>query len=153
MSKELLFKKGYHLEVTSWENDGDNVKTTTKFCGEDEETAKTLLRFCKEFWESYHSGNKIGVGNMMDDEIDEAGSKAQSYLKNNPEVLTALNKYYDRVIDVEDQDFVYDVVIADFNGELFGNSEYYIARVFDKGRVIYAPEDAFIEVLITSGRG
>lgn len=150
--KELLFSKGYHLEVTSWENDGDNYKTVTEFCGDNEADAKTLLKFCKEFWSSHHSGKEIGIGNMMEYDYEEAGKKAQDYLRNNKDVLEALNRFYKKTINVEDEDEVYDLIIADFNGNLFGNSEYYVARVFDRARIIHSPEDTYVEVVGSASR-
>lgn len=152
MSKEVLFKKGYHLEVTSWENDADNYQTNRLFVGLDQDLALTLLRVCKELFNSKNKDKKA-IGNILSDEYEKAGEIAQEYLKENPKVLEALNKLYDTNIDVNDFDFVYDIVIGSFNSNILGTSEYYCSRVFDYGRIIYTPIDLEFDVILELNRG
>lgn len=145
MSKEVLMKKGYTLEVTSWENDADNYKTKSVYCGDNKEDAKALLKLCKELFSSHPNG--IGIGNMMAYDYENAIVKTQEYLVNNPNELKAVNKYYVGDLNIELGDDVQDRLLNDFNFELMGSSEYYCSRVFDKGRIIYTSEDILIEVV------
>ena len=150
--KEILMKKGYTLEVTSWENDADNYKTKSIYCGDNEEDAKALLKLCKELFSSHHNGNCIGIGNIMEDDYERAIDRTQEYLDNNPSIVQAVNKYYNCDLDISEGDDIHDIVIADFNFEILGSSEYYCSRVFDKGRVLYTPEDLLVDVLDETDR-
>jgi hypothetical protein len=152
MAKEVLFKKGYHLEVESWENDADNFATKRLFVGDDEKTAIALMTICKELFSTYHSGEKIGIGNMMDDDYDKAGQKCVDYFSTRPEAREAMNTFYKTTIDFTENDEVYDMIVADFNGDIMGSSEWYCSRVFNSARVIYAPEDVEIDVVAKSSR-
>ena len=67
MSDKLVVKKGYTIEVTSWENDGDNYKTKT-LTVDDKEQSIAILDMCKNLFTSHHDTDNTGIGNMMDAE-------------------------------------------------------------------------------------
>ena len=64
MSK-VLYKAGYTVRVTSWENDGDNYKTVDFHVGE-KEKVDVVVKFANLFISN--SNNPSGIGNLSDDE-------------------------------------------------------------------------------------
>ncbi len=55
---KVLIKKGYNIEISSWENDADNFKTKT-YNVETLKFAFAILKMCKELFETYHDGKQI----------------------------------------------------------------------------------------------
>lgn len=132
---KILIKKGYNIEVTSWENDADNYRTKT-YTVETLEFAEVILKMCKELFETYHDGKQIGIGNMTDREDHE--SRIIQWVKKNP----AIFKNKETIKDVYVVDY-----IMDLNYSLMGGSEYYHSRVFDKGCIYYSEKDVTVPII------
>lgn len=122
--KKVVVKKGYTIEVTSWENDGDNYRTEF-LTVQDEDEARKIVKLCKELFVSCNNG-KGGVGNSMDGEAREV---VLDYIENNPE----LNLTED--------------IIRNYSYELMGGSEYYDYRVCERVGVTYSPNDIEVELM------
>lgn len=122
MSKKLVIEKGYTIEVTSWENDGDNYNTES-ITVETLEEARKIYRVCNELFKSCNNGEG-GIGNSMGGECEEV---IEEYIKNNPELNLT-----------EDE-------ISDLSYDLMGSSEYYDFRVCESVSVTYSPGDIYLE--------
>lgn len=141
----ILYKKGYLIRVTSWENDADNYRTE-EVHEVSKKKAKQVVEFAKLF--ESRSRGKGGIGNLGDDE----GYVAR----------VAFNKFYEKhpdfFVDEEnplpdkakiDEDYLADVV-GDWGFDIasdlgLGGSEYYCTRVCDSVKVFYFPEDVECE--------
>jgi hypothetical protein len=122
MNKELVIEKGYTLEVTSWENDGDNYNTESMTV-ETLEEARRIYRVCTELFKSCNK-SEGGIGNSMSGECEDV---IEEYIKDNPELNL-------------DED-----TISNLAYELMGSSEYYDYRVCESVSVTYSPEDIYLE--------
>jgi hypothetical protein len=139
--KNKTFKKGYYLEIKSWENDYDNVKTETKYIGESEEDALNLLKMFSELFQIHNNQGSVGVGNMMDDDYEKGNEKISEYLENNPEVSQSIKNYWNaRGCEFTDERTIHVDDVSELAYDLVGTSEYYFARVFESGSVFEVPE-------------
>jgi hypothetical protein len=125
-----VIEKGYTLEVTSWENDGDNYNTESLTVDTIEE-AKRIHTICTTLFKSGNNGEG-GIGNSMDGEEDDT---ILEYVKNNPDLFPELEGSEEEIIDY----------IQELSRELMGNSEYYDYRVCASVLVTYSPEDIYLE--------
>jgi len=131
MTKKIVVKKGYTIEVESWENDGDNYCTRT-ITVDDKDYALAVLDMCKTIF-----NDEDGIGNMIgDEETDEAPGIILNYLEGCPLIKK----------DTIDTNILIDRVM-DINYSLMGSSEYYYSRVFENGSIVYSPEDIVLEVI------
>ena len=174
MSKKLIVNKGYRLEVTSWENDGDDYRTLNMTFDTKEE-ALAVVKMAKVVWKSSNNG---GIGNLMEDEDSEGERIICDYLAENPELLAINNQttpdmLKDKIIEfykepefmgdtapTEDnwKEYIYDYLsdnqdlveewaegIMHYNSELMGYSEYYYSRIYESYALFYSPEDVYLE--------
>jgi len=177
MSKDGAFKvvvkKGYRLEVKSWENDGDNSKTET-VTYDNKDKALAVVKICKELfgWEDYNNGG--GIGNMTDDEGVEGKYKIISYLQDNPNVIKGLGlmpfeefkkdvlSTFEEATDDDYLEWIGELYeekpslfkkhleeILDILSDTVGNGEYYFCRVCDGVSLFYSPEDVKLERIPT----
>lgn len=128
MKKKIVVSKGYTIEVTSWENDGDNYLTRRKVV-DDKEYAIALLDMCKAIFTI-----DGGIGNMIGEEVDKAPEIILNYLADKP-IITKQAVTPNDIVDL----------VMDLNYDLMGCSDYYYSRVFEKGVVYYSPEDILVE--------
>jgi len=171
---KVIMKTGHTLEVTSWENDGDNYRTLSLHCKSIDEVY-ALEHMFKTIFISSNNGDD-GIGNMMDDCGDEAKYVILHYLVEHPALLEINNliepKYLqDKVIafygdednfkndewadwlvdfigESEDSKFVDWVDMAmDYNYGLMGGSEYYYSRIYESSVIYYTKEDLKCEVV------
>lgn len=142
--EEVIMKKGYTLEVTSWENDGDYYQTE-RVTYETFEQAKDVLKICSELFSLYHDEPKIGIGNMSDHEYDEAVKRVKEYFMKNPEVCRHFIPEDDLIEEDDFMDFCMDV-----NSSIMGSTEVYLSRVFESGKIFYVPEDIKVQVIETA---
>jgi hypothetical protein len=135
MAKKKVISKGYTIEVTSWENDGDNYRTE-KIIEQDEAKAKAIGKMCKELFKSSNNGEN-GIGNLMNDGSNrkKGDKKVLEYMKKNP-ILSNNKKLSDEKL-IE--------TCMNYNYNLMGGSEYYYSRVCEKVSITYAPEDVILE--------
>jgi len=124
IKKKLFLKKGYTIEVVSWENDGDNYRTKRKTI-ELKEDALIIYKICKELFMD-GCNNQASIGNSMD---GEANSIISEYIEKNPELLLTKDK------------------INNLGYELMGGSEYYDFRVCESVEIVYSPEDILLEII------
>ena len=125
-----IVKKGYTIEVTSWENDGDNYTTKTMTV-QSKEYAISVLKMCEDLFCSYNNGG-CGIGNMNDNDYGEGQDIIEKYM-------------YDKTfIEDKDPNRLLDIVM-DINYDLMGSSDYYFSRVFESGCIYYSPEDIYLE--------
>jgi len=138
MSKVLVVSKGYTVEVTSWENDGDNYATNKKTY-KTKEQSLVVLDICKNVFASHNNGGG-GIGNMSCGE--STTPIINEYLGKNPNVTKVLCEIFED--DGDDTDVGSDLV-DEIKYELMGSSEYYASRVFESGTIYYSPEDVYLE--------
>ena len=145
MAKAKVLSKGFLVEVESWENDADNYKTKSMTFN-NKEKALAVAKMCSELFKSCNNGDG-GIGNMMDDEYDEAYSVIREYLYSNPDVAKGIGINDD---DIE-KDKAIDIVM-DYNYELMGVSEWYYSRVFDNLVVYEIEDDVYAEEIFKKRR-
>jgi hypothetical protein len=122
MKKIKIASKGYTIEVTSWENDGDNYKTESMVVDSKEEALK-IKKICEELFVSCNNGEG-GIGNSMDGECEHV---IDEYIEEHPEMN--LEKDY----------------IENLASELLGYSEYYDYRVCESVTITYLEEDVYAQ--------
>jgi hypothetical protein len=139
MSNKVLYKKGYLIRVTSWENDADNYKTK-EFLTQSEEQAKAIVGFAWLFKSKSRMAG--GIGNIYDGgragEVEEAQEVMGEFFRKNPEMLS-LNEEEKKDLS-ENEDYIIDWLI-DFAFDLGLSGEDYYTRVCEKVEVVYFPED------------
>ena len=138
MSK-LVVKKGYTLEVVSWENDADHY-STERMVFDNENEALAVRTMCEELFCS-GSNQGTGIGNMRDSDYDRTIIIINKYIENHPEVVEVclLQSSYDL-------DNIVDMVM-DYNYDLLGSSEDYCSRVCESAELYYSDKDIYLETL------
>jgi len=128
-------KKGYLLEVKSWENDGDNYKTNYMIV-ESKEEAASIVHMCKNLFTSVNS-NTTGIGNTEEDyQKEEVKKRILKYFTINKNVLPKQNMLTnEEIIDA----------CMTYNRTLLGYTEDYYSRVFESVKVYYIPKQVKIE--------
>jgi hypothetical protein len=134
MEKKQIAKKGYTLEVVSWENDGDNYRTK-RVTYKDKEKAIAVAKMCKELFCSCNNDDG-GVGNSMD---GEENKRVVDYMKAHS-ILTEGEKDFDKD---EDDDYFY--LCTEYADDLIGCSECYDFRVCESVKIFHNPEDVYSE--------
>lgn len=127
---KVLYKKGWLIRISSWENDGDNGRTEEVLV-ETEARAKQLVEFAQLF-----DGE---IGNLYDPEDDERQKVTDVFLE--------FNAKYPDYIDVgfdEDPDAICDWFIDEAYDLGLSGGDYY-TRYCDKIEVLYFPEDVLCE--------
>ena len=129
-----MLKKGYIIEVDSWENDGYNYQTNTisGLTDNDVNFYKELLLL---FYSKSNNHNCFGNCYEKSDLRD---------IEETLEILTNLiikyypnfNKFYN---DCDVSDSIY-TIKYEFLNKVLGSGEYYF-RVFDNMKIYYIPED------------
>ena len=134
-----VIKKGFQLNIITWENDGDCYNTTT-LDGLDKENAQFLLAFCQMF----KSGHNIAgcYGNMelyshdIDDKLSLVNRTAILAAKyNQTEVLSYLNGITDTT---EAFEYITEIFVYELIGYAYESS---CVRVFESATCFYIPED------------
>ena len=120
MKTKTLAKKGFTLEVVSWENDADNYQTHTETY-ETKAEAVAMGNMCKELFSLFSSNNRNlnGIGNYCEGEETRVKDKILDYLDEN-ELFEGQSN--------EDEDSLRDWVM-EINHRLMGYSDFYISRV------------------------
>ena len=135
--KKTLYKKGYLIRVTSWENDADNYNTK-EVSEPDEAKVKQILKFCSLF-KSKRRDSDAGIGNIHGDYHSELCDGAREVLiqfyHDNP-------GFFDETPD--DPDYIGDWMI-DFAYDLGLSGGEYYTRHCDKVQVFYFDADVVCE--------
>lgn len=133
MEKRKVISKGYTIEVTSWENDGDNYNTE-KIVEQNLDKAKAIGKMCEDLFASTNSAKK-GIGNTNEGSEGRAQEKIVDYMRNNP--ILCDNK------ELTDGKLI--SICMNYNHDLMGGSEYYYSRVCESVTITYSPEDVYLE--------
>ena len=173
MNKKLVFEKGYTLEVTSWENDGDNYRTKSHHM-ETKEEAEEVRKMCKEIFIGCHNGEN-GIGNLMEDEYSQGEYIILDYLTRNQklikinglntiksmkkDILTEFSN--DGITEENYKEYAGDYyeenkaafegwidMARKYNYSLMGGSEYYYSRVFESSTLYHSPEDIYLKIIL-----
>ena len=132
---QLKHKAGYHLYITTWENDGDNYKTASQWFDTIEDV-KFLLDICKIF-------KKDNIGNQYDkpDNFEET-------LLAEIAIVRDIHSKYTITIDNYGLDLTnYDSLVDSFYDlHLFGG-EYFFTRRYDSYKLEYYKEDVYCEMI------
>lgn len=142
MTTRTLYKAGYVIRVTSWENDGDNYRTKEMHIAE-KEKLDVVVEFVKLFTSRNNYKNR-GIGNLC------YGEEAYN---------TAFSDFYEEYMpwfceDVdlegaEDEDEKREIIAEHMIGFAYDlgltGSEDYATRVLHKFEVIYFPQDVLCE--------
>lgn len=168
-----IISKGYTVELTSWENDGDNYRTKSQTYDTKEE-ALAIKSLCLSVFQSCNNG-ETGIGNMMDDE--DPTPIIVEYVIHNPQILDFSDdenlikpsslkeliekKFPEEIKRYEWQELIHDYlecadngesikkqwynIIMEYNGQLLGYSEYYISRIAENVSVYYSDKDIYLE--------
>ena len=142
MATKKVISKGYTLEVTSWENDGDNYNTNS-IVVEKKEMAEALYQMCKVLFQSENAKNSKGIGNSSGD--NSVLSKIAEFIKQYPILMD--EEQVRELIEIEDEDEeleFYEEICSNWKYKLLGSSDYY-CRVAETTTVTYSPEDIFVE--------
>ena len=136
---KVLYKAGYTVRVTSWENDGDNYKTVDCHIGEKEKLG-VVVKFANLFRSK--NSNPSGIGNLLDGEGYEANHiLGEFYEQNMPWFCADID--LDGVTDEDEENEIVGDCMLDFARGLglSGNSEYFATRVLQKIEVLYFETD------------
>jgi hypothetical protein len=166
-----VVNKGYTLEVTSWENDGDNYKTKS-LSFESKEEALAIRNMCLTLFKSSSNG-EAGIGNSNEDESEMAEYTIIQYVSKNIDII----KFKDHEFDLENLenqiklsfpedtiredylDYIHDYledfnpemrekwinIVMDYNNLLLGGSDYYYSRIVESCKLYFSPEDIILE--------
>lgn len=132
---QLKHKAGYHLYITTWENDGDNYKTASQWCATIHD-AKFLLDICKIF-------KKDNIGNQC----DEPDNFQETLLEEIATVCDIHSKYI-IMIDEDEVDLTnYDSLVDPlYELHLFGG-EYVYTRRYSSYELEYYKDDVYCEMI------
>lgn len=141
---EVLYKAGYLIRITSWENDGDNYNKK-EVSGLTKEQAKETVAFSKLF-KSKNSVTMDAIGNISDPNEAELEKVKQAFLNHN-------NQYPD--LDAEEElkqfpegerDEIFMGWCLERAGDLgLAGGEYFYTRVCEKVEVYYFASDVLVE--------
>lgn len=148
MTKEIMLNRGYHVTVTSWENDADNYNTKT-IVVQDREEVDILVTLFDLLGSS--SRNSCDFGNMYEPDKAEREAFANTVAAI-PGMIAYLEKHFDWLKEamnnpecsVEYMDAVMDIL---YDVGLTG-SEHFYTRVCDKVTVFYVEQDVYAERIV-----
>lgn len=137
MTKVLKFKAGFHVEVVSWENDGDNYNTTSTHT-ETREMAMALRGLAQLCSTSHYNSKGTHIGNMYDEGFTEAQKTlVEDFMEANPILVHPEDYSRDKCLDWW----------AEWNYELMPCGEGYTTRVCESVTIYYYPTDVYVEVI------
>ena len=121
-----MIQAGYMLQVTSWENDGDNYNTIT-LTG----LTKEKVKFYLELLQYFNGAKDQDFGNMYyssDEEYQEAVDTITEFVKS----------YIGLVLTPDEFEHITQEP-ANYMSQLLGNGENYTFRRFDSAKVYFIP--------------
>jgi hypothetical protein len=131
--------KGYHIVVTTWENDGDNYATESVHFA-DRTEAENAVKIIRMFTSRNNSKNP-GIGNLQERDTSKIFEAFHKLIEENPGIIPVS-------IDDIEEDNISPYDLLEFVPDVgIGSSEYYLTRVVDKIVVEYYPEDVHCEDL------
>jgi hypothetical protein len=148
MTKELMLKRGYHITVTSWENDADNYNTKTLVVQEREAVDMLVALFNML---GSRNRNSCHFGNMYEPSESQLQKFAEAVAAI-PGMTADLEKNFAWVKDAEEDpecgagymdavmDILYDVGLS--------GSENFYTRVCESITVFYVEQDIYAERIL-----
>jgi hypothetical protein len=133
--RTVLYKAGYVIKVTSWENDGDNY-ATAEINVETRKDAEHIVKLVKLF--TSISSTPKGIGNIYEPSESDAEKVHVAFMNLHneyPEFIHTIPENEEYICDSY-HDLIYDLGLS--------SSEYY-TRVLSKVQVLYFPEDVICE--------
>lgn len=176
MSKVKFVSKGYTLGVVSWENDGDNCRTQ-HLTVETKEEALAVKHLCENLFQSNYDhltiGNKmddemeecmlIAARYLLENPFllnlskktqkpqdleKEVRLEYEEELKKDSSLTweELLPEYLEQKEDLVEE--WWNNCLSDYNYKLLGGSEYYFSRVCESVKILYSPEDVYLEEVV-----
>lgn len=143
MTTRTLYKAGYVIRVTSWENDADNYRTKEMHIAE-KEKIDVVVEFVKLFTSRNNYKNRDISNLCYGDEHEYYGPLSDFYEEYMP--------WFCEDVDLdgaEDEDEEREIIAEHMIGFAYDlgltRSEYYTTRVLDKFEVVYFPQDVICE--------
>lgn len=137
---ETLYRAGYLIRVTSWENDADNYNTQEIQVGTEQE-ARDLVDFCNLFGSS--SRNEHCIGNLCHGEGDEARHAFRVFYENHPDFINLTPSDYEG--EEEETDAICDAMMDVAYDLGLSGGEYFYTRVCERVQVYHIPADVLVE--------
>ena len=141
-------KPGYLLELTTWENDGDNYKTERLY-GLTKDEVKFYVHIANQFksgnqvsgslgnmpvWSDFNTDRRAINHNELFDRVIAEWVKAGNYAPE--EWVRVVDDMAPETDDVDDYDYFYE----DLLHKIVGQTDYGHWRVFEDFKVYYLPE-------------
>lgn len=143
MNKEIL-KAGYHVKVTSWENDADNYWDKTVHC-ETLDEALAIFDFAQMF-RSKNDRNNPGIGNIYDAySLNQESFVDQAFVDFHNQYPGFFDpEHTEQIEDWEDSDtaWLFDAA-SDWKYELGLSSEDFYTRVADRITLTHVAETVY----------
>ena len=127
-----IIEKGYHIEITTSENDGDNYKTE-EFIVSSMEEVEMIIRFIKYFYDCNRDNTKPTFGNSNNN--SHSYQSFEEYIKNNDKSL------FDLIINIKEDNNDYKKIIKNLVEEyigIWGDGDF--IRVLEDYNCFYVPE-------------
>lgn len=110
METKVLYKPGYYIRATTWENDGDNYNTKEKFFGDDQHTVDMLTTVIAAMTEqdignitSYDNGSEMEEAKGFVEGVLFNDPRFQSFVVHNPSAVNIVfNHLYSLGFSSED---------------------------------------------------
>jgi hypothetical protein len=137
---KTLYRAGYLIRVTSWENDGDNYNTK-EIQVDTEQEARDVVAFCEMFGSS--SRNEHDIGNLCDGEDNATRPAFRAFYFSHPGFVNlTLSDYED---EEEETDAICDAMMEVAYELGLNGSEYFYTRVCESVTVYRIPADVLVE--------
>jgi len=139
-----IIPAGYRLTVKSWENDGDNGKTTV-MSGLSREKTQYYVDLCKLL--RVYSGGKRDFGNMYDpseSKLTAFSNAVKLIIDNHPDVTQEFDEYVEASPGINVVDLYPEYVLDDLYDLGLSGSDFY-TRVCEEYTVECIPSDIIIE--------
>jgi hypothetical protein len=137
---KTLYRAGYLIRVTSWENDGDNYNTK-EIQVDTEQEARDVVAFCDMF--GSNSPSEHDIGNLCDGEGNEARPAFRAFYFSHPGFVNlTLSDYED---EEEETDAICDAMMEVAYDLGLSGGEYFYTRVSESVTVYRIPADVLVE--------
>ena len=138
---KTLYRAGYLIRVTSWENDGDNYNTK-EIQVDTEQEARDLVDFCNLFGsKSFYDEDDIG--NLCDGEYEPARPVFRKFYFNHPGFVNLTLTDYKNA--EQETDAICDAMMEVAYDLGLSGGEYFYTRVCESVVVYHIPADVLVE--------
>lgn len=137
--EKVLYKKGYLIRITSWENDGDAYRTE-EVNVDSEAEAKQIVEFARLFESKSRRGK---IGNIYDRAYTEVVGVLSKFYKKYPDFI---EKPDDEAEGYKEGEQLVEFMLERASGLGLTGNEFY-TRVCQSVEVLYFAEDVICEDL------